>query len=189
MEEFAKHENEYFFWKARLILVRENIVAFHNKPSPSWDMVKFFVVKFFFIVIIMLQLPTVAVALRVNDFTFSHLGLTDGLNSQRIYSLKQTADGAVWLTTKSYVARYNGASIESFNLTKNTSKHNLIGCNPRFVQSTGVGGCKCLMQGDASMNIIPCKIVLMLWLTRQYFLNTPTNLMMCTKKETLIAWQ
>lgn len=84
----------------------------------------------------MLQLSTVAAALRVNDFTFSHLGLADGLNSQRIYSLKQTSDGAVWLTTKSFVARYNGSSIESFNLTENTSKHNLIGCNPRFVQST-----------------------------------------------------
>lgn len=127
-----------FLGKARRISVRENVAAFHNKPRPSWDMVKFFIVKIFLIVI-MLQLPTVAAALRVNDFTFSHLGLADGLNSQRVYSLKQTDDGAVWLTTKSFVARYNGASIESFNLTENTSKHNLIGCNPRFVQSTDGG--------------------------------------------------
>lgn len=75
------------------------------------------------------QLPAVAAALHVNDFTFSHLGLTDGLNSQRIFSLKQTDDGAVWLTTQSFVARYNGVSIENFNLEGNTGEYNC------FVQS------------------------------------------------------
>lgn len=81
------------------------------------------------------QLPIVAAALHVSDFTFSHLGLADGLNSQRIFSLKQTDDGAVWLTTKSFVARYNGVSIEDFNLPGNISKFNQVGCNPCFVQS------------------------------------------------------
>ncbi len=75
------------------------------------------------------QLSAVAAALHVNDFTFSHLGLTDGLNSQRIFSLKQTEDGAVWLTTQSFVARYNGVSIENFNLEGNTGEYNC------FVQS------------------------------------------------------
>ena len=75
------------------------------------------------------QLSAVAAALHVNDFTFSHLGLTDGLNSQRIFSLKQTDDGAVWLTTQSFVARYNGVSIENFNLEGNTGEYNC------FVQS------------------------------------------------------
>lgn len=70
------------------------------------------------LIIVMLQLPAIAEALGVSDFTFSHLDLTNGLNSQRIYSLKQTADGAVWLTAKSFVARYNGSNIESFNLTE-----------------------------------------------------------------------
>lgn len=82
-----------------------------------------------------LLLPSVATAIGVSDFTFSHLGLTDGLNSQRIYSLKQTDDGAVWLTTESFVARYNGSGIENFNLTENGITHNKIGRNPRFVQS------------------------------------------------------
>lgn len=81
------------------------------------------------------QLSAVAAALHVNDFTFSHLGLTDGLNSQRIFSLKQTDDGAVWLTTQSFVARYNGVSIEDFNLTDNISKYSQMGRNPCFVQS------------------------------------------------------
>lgn len=30
------------------------------------------------------------------DFTFRHLGQADGLRSQRIYSIVQTDDGAVW---------------------------------------------------------------------------------------------
>lgn len=87
------------------------------------------------LIIVILQLPAIAAALGVSDFTFSHLDLTNGLNSQRIYSLKQTADGAVWLTTKNFVARYNGSNIESFHLTEENNYHNLVGCNPRFVQS------------------------------------------------------
>lgn len=89
--------------------------------------------------IVMLQLSSITAALGVSDFTFSHLDLTNGLNSQRVYSLKQTADGAVWLTTKSFVARYNGSSIESFNLTENSITYNNVGRNPRFVQSADDG--------------------------------------------------
>ena len=41
----------------------------------------------------------------------------------------------MWLTTESFVARYNGSGIENFNLTENGITHNKIGRNPRFVQS------------------------------------------------------
>lgn len=123
-----------FFWENGTPPNREDVIAFHDKPHPHRDVVRLLIAKIL-LILIMLQLPAVAAALRVSDFTFSHLGLADGLNSQRIYSLKQTDDGAVWLTTKNFVARYNGVNIETFYLTGNTSKHNLVGCNPRFVQS------------------------------------------------------
>lgn len=93
------------------------------------------VVRILLLLSIILLFPSVTSALGVNDFTFSHLGLADGLNSQRIYSLKQTDDGAVWLTTESFVARYNGSGIENFNLTENGITRNKVGRNPRFVQS------------------------------------------------------
>lgn len=91
--------------------------------------------KKLFLIFIILWLPAVAAALEVSDFTFSHLGLVDGLNSQRIYSLKQTDDGAVWITTKSCVARYNGVIIENFDLIEKPGMRNVEECNPRFVQS------------------------------------------------------
>lgn len=105
----------------------ENYYVFHDELHPrSWR--KLLAAKTLLILILLTQ-PAFAAALRVSDFTFSHLGLADGLNSQRIYSLKQTEDGAVWLTTQSFVARYNGVSIENFNLEGNTGEYNC------FVQS------------------------------------------------------
>lgn len=117
--------------------VREYITVLHDKPHSSCHGI-LWIVRVLLILIILL-LPSVAAAVGVNDFTFSHLGLADGLNSQRIYSLKQTDDGAVWLTTESFVARYNGSGIESFNLTENSITYNKVGRNPRFVQSADDG--------------------------------------------------
>lgn len=113
--------------------VREYMTVLHGE-SCSLCHEGLWIVRILLISTILL-LPSVATAIGVSDFTFSHLGLTDGLNSQRIYSLKQTDDGAVWLTTESFVARYNGSGIENFNLTENGITHNKIGRNPRFVQS------------------------------------------------------
>jgi len=120
----------------------ENYYVFHDELHPrSWR--KLLAAKTLLILILLTQ-PAFAAALRVNDFTFSHLGLADGLNSQRIYSLKQTDDGAVWLTTQSFVARYNGVSIENFKLLGNTCEYNY------FVQSADNS---VLQVFDASGNI------------------------------------
>lgn len=85
-------------------------------------------------ILTMLTSPALAAGYEVSDFTFSHLGLTDGLNSPRIHSLRQTDDGAVWITTKNNVARYNGVSIENFEI-KVPGMRNIEECNPHFVQS------------------------------------------------------
>lgn len=106
---------------------KENYCVFHDEPHLR-GLRELWVAKTL-LIIIMSQIAVIATALRVSNFTFSHLGLADGLNSQRIYSLKQTEDGAVWLTTQSFVARYNGVSIENFNLEGNTGEYNC------FVQS------------------------------------------------------
>lgn len=113
--------------------VSKQTTILHDKPH-SLCHGRLWIVRFLIISIILL-LPSVATPLDVSDFTFSHLGLADGLNSQRIYSLKQTDDGAVWLTAGNFVARYNGSGIESFNLTENSITYNKVGRNPCFVQS------------------------------------------------------
>lgn len=55
-------------------------------------------------------------ALSVQDFTYSHLGQTDGLGSQRIYSILQTEDGAVWWSTKDGAERYNGVNVKHYQM-------------------------------------------------------------------------
>ena len=55
-------------------------------------------------------------AVDVNDFTFRHLSYAEGLCSQRIYSIKQTEDGAIWWAAKNCVERYNGVSVKCYKL-------------------------------------------------------------------------
>ena len=64
-------------------------------------------------------LLTFAVSLNaqsVRDFTYSHLGQAEGMLSQRVYSIHQTPDGALWWATKRGVERYNGVSIKHYEL-------------------------------------------------------------------------
>ncbi len=53
-------------------------------------------------------------AQEVREFTFSHLGQAEGLSSQRIYSILQTEDGALWWSTKEGAERYNGLHIRHY---------------------------------------------------------------------------
>ena len=55
-------------------------------------------------------------ALEADGFTYSHLGLADGLYSQRIYSICQTKDGALWWSNKKGVERYNGMNTRHYPL-------------------------------------------------------------------------
>jgi len=57
-----------------------------------------------------------AVAQHVQDFTYSHLGKAEGLKSQRIYSIRQTDDGALWWSTKEGVERYNGVGLKQYEM-------------------------------------------------------------------------
>lgn len=102
-------------------------------------------ILYLFLILIMLPLPSVAAEYDVSDFTLSHLGIAEGLNSRRIYSFKQAEDGAVWFTTKCCVARYNGVSIENFELAERNGMRYIEECNPRFVQTKG----NCLQVFDA----------------------------------------
>lgn len=67
-------------------------------------------------IVFMLLLSLKGVAQDYNDFTFSHLGHADGLCSERIYSVCQTEDGALWWSNKEDVERYNGTLIKHYVL-------------------------------------------------------------------------
>lgn len=58
----------------------------------------------------------VSMAIDVSKFTFSHIGVQEGMKSQRVYSLATTTEGAIWWTTKQGVERGNGSAISSYTL-------------------------------------------------------------------------
>lgn len=55
-------------------------------------------------------------ALSVRDFSFLHLGQNEELCNQRIYSVRQTSDGALWWSNKNDVERYNGVRVKHYQL-------------------------------------------------------------------------
>ena len=63
----------------------------------------------------------------VDMFTYSHLGPEEGLCSQRIYSICQTNDGAVWWSTKMDIERYNGQNIKHYQLSTDKGYSNFAG--------------------------------------------------------------
>ena len=56
--------------------------------------------------------------LQINDFTFSHLGVAEGLDNQRIFSIVQTPSEAVWWASKTGVTRYNGWAVKNYSLNQ-----------------------------------------------------------------------
>ena len=68
------------------------------------------------IVAVMWLMPFMAQAQEVSDFTFAHIGQAEGMHNQRVYSVLQTSDGALWWSTKNGVERYNGVNIKHYLL-------------------------------------------------------------------------
>lgn len=53
---------------------------------------------------------------KVSDYTFTHLGVDEGVVGPHIFTICQTKDGAVWWSTKNTVDRYNGSSVRNYYL-------------------------------------------------------------------------
>ncbi len=69
-------------------------------------------------------------ALEVKDFTFSHLGKSEGIDNQRVFSLFQSSSGAIWWSSMTGVGRYNGSKVKNYSLDDNTPYGHLGG---RFI--------------------------------------------------------
>lgn len=63
----------------------------------------------------------------VKDFSYTHLGKRDGMVSQRVWSICQAADGALWWSTKKGIDRYNGVVVKNYSLGAATSYSSLAG--------------------------------------------------------------
>lgn len=84
--------------------------------------------KFYLTIVLMLTMICHGSnAQEVNQFTYSHLGMADGMLSQRVYSIIQTNDGAIWWSTKNGVERYNGVIINHYQLDEQDKYSNNAG--------------------------------------------------------------
>ena len=66
-------------------------------------------------------------ALQVKDFTFAHIGRAEGMGSQRIFSISQTENGAIWWSSMTDIGRYNGSKVRNYRLDENTPYSHLGG--------------------------------------------------------------
>ena len=78
-------------------------------------------------------------ALQVKDFTFSHLGRAEGMGSQRIFSICETQNGAIWWSSMTDIGRYNGSKVRNYQLDENTP-YSLLGGRVIHLSTTDDNG-------------------------------------------------
>ncbi len=73
--------------------------------------------------IIIILLSTVVIAAKAeltnNIFDIRHIGYSEGLSSQRVFSIVEDQNSAMWIATKAGIDRYNGNTIKSYTLSGN----------------------------------------------------------------------
>ncbi len=52
-------------------------------------------------------------------FNIRHIGYSEGLSSQRVFSIVEDENGAMWIATKAGIDRYNGNVVKSYTLSGN----------------------------------------------------------------------
>ena len=90
-----------------------------------------------YILFIMLLLATVLPAhghISRNMFMISNLNTDKGLSSTRVYSIVEAEDGAMWISTKRGVDRYNGQLVSNYTLATEMQYSDASGRNIKLTQ-------------------------------------------------------
>lgn len=75
---------------------------------------KHFIFHLFVYILLMLPLNIIA-----NSYTFTHLGVEDGLSNNYVLDIEQDGQGFIWIATESGLSRFDGRSFTTFE--ENTS--------------------------------------------------------------------
>lgn len=86
----------------------------------------------------MLSITTNA-ELTNNMFDIRHIGYTEGLSSQRVFSIIEDNHGVMWIATKAGIDRYNGNVIKSYELPGDFYYGDLAGRMVRLVHHEQYG--------------------------------------------------
>ena len=90
-----------------------------------------------YILFILLLLATVLPAhghISRNMFMISNLNTDNGLSSPRVYSIVEAEDGAMWISTKRGVDRYNGQLVSNYTLATEMPYSDASGRNIKLTQ-------------------------------------------------------
>lgn len=90
-----------------------------------------------YILFILLLLATVLPAhghISRNMFMISNLNTDNGLSSPRVYSIVEAEDGAMWISTKRGVDRYNGQLVSNYTLATEMQYSDACGRNIKLTQ-------------------------------------------------------
>ena len=92
-----------------------------------------------YIQFILLLLATVLPAhghISRNMFMVSNLNTDNGLSSSRVYSIVEAEDGAMWISTKRGVDRYNGQLVSNYTLATEMQYSDASGRNIKLTQDS-----------------------------------------------------
>ena len=92
-----------------------------------------------YILFILLLLATVLPAhehIYRNMFMVSNLNTGNGLSSPRVYSIVEAEDGAMWISTKRGVDRYNGQLVSNYTLATEMQYSDACGRNIKLTQDS-----------------------------------------------------
>lgn len=68
-----------------------------------------------------------------NMFDIKHLGYSEGLSSQRVFSIVEDQHGAIWISTKIGIDRYNGQMVKNYTLPGNLNYGDMAGRKLRLL--------------------------------------------------------
>ncbi|WP_321517899.1 two-component regulator propeller domain-containing protein [uncultured Bacteroides sp.] len=74
-----------------------------------------------------------------NMFNIRHLGYSEGLSSQRVFSIVEDNQGVMWIATKTGIDRYNGHIIKSYTLPGHFYYGDLAGRRLRLLYNEETG--------------------------------------------------
>ncbi|WP_234408315.1 hybrid sensor histidine kinase/response regulator transcription factor [Marinilabilia salmonicolor] len=77
------------------------------------------ILKFIFITAFWMTALASNAELTKNMFEIRHIGYSEGLSSQRVFSIVEDRNSAIWVATKIGIDRYNGQVVKSYTLPGN----------------------------------------------------------------------
>ncbi|MDH6309500.1 signal transduction histidine kinase/ligand-binding sensor domain-containing protein/DNA-binding response OmpR family regulator [Dysgonomonas sp. PFB1-18] len=83
---------------------------------------------------------TVKAELTNNMFDIRHIGYSEGLSSQRVFSIVEDNHGVIWIATKVGIDRYNGQTVKSYTLPGDFHYGDMAGRRLRLLYNERYGG-------------------------------------------------